>query len=71
MTSQLTKAIMKRCRLKNKANNSGKSADKTAHKTQRNLVVKLNKFFWKLCQSFFNKKGSHYKQKFTLKIKKD
>ena len=82
---------MKRCRLKNKANNSGKSADKTAHKTQGNLVVKLNKeakksflknqitknatnkmnFFWKLCQSFFNKKGSHYKQKFTLKIKKD
>ena len=34
MTSQLTNAIMKRCRLKNKANNSGKSADKTAYKTQ-------------------------------------
>ena len=82
---------MKRCRLKNKANNSGKSADKTAYKTQRNLVVKLNKeakksflknqitknatnktkFFWKLCQSFFNERGSPYKQKFTLKIKKD
>ena len=34
---------MKRSRLKNKANKSGKSADKTAFKTQRNLVVKLNK----------------------------
>ena len=43
MTSQLRKAIMKRSRLKNKANKSGKLADKTAYKTQRNLVVKLNK----------------------------
>ena len=34
---------MKRSRLKNKANKSGKPADKTAYKTQRNLVVKLNK----------------------------
>ena len=43
MTSQMRKAIMKRSRLKNKANKSGKLADKTAYKTQRNLVVKLNK----------------------------
>ena len=45
MTSQLRKAIMKRSWLKNKANESGKPADKTAYKnkTQRNLVVKLNK----------------------------
>ena len=43
MTSQLRKAIMKRSRLKNKANKSNKPADKTAYKTQRNLVVKLNK----------------------------
>ena len=43
MTPQLRKAIMKRSRLKNKANKSGKLADKTAYKTQRNLVVKLYK----------------------------
>ena len=43
MTSQLRKTIMKRSRLKNEANRSGKPADKTAHKTQRNVVVKLNK----------------------------
>ena len=43
MTSQLRKAIMKRSRLKNKANKSGKPANKTAYKTQRNLVVKSNK----------------------------
>ena len=34
---------MKRSPLKNKTNKSGKSADKTARVTQRNLVVKLNK----------------------------
>ena len=34
---------MKRSRLKNKANKSGKPANKTAYKTQRNLVVKSNK----------------------------
>ena len=43
MTSQLRKAIMKKSRLKNKVNKSGKLADKTVYKTQRNLVVKLNK----------------------------
>ena len=43
MTSQLRKSIMKKCRLKGKANKSGKPADKTAYKTRRNLVVKLNK----------------------------
>ena len=43
MTSQLRKAIMKRSRLKNKANKRGKPADETAYKTQRNLVALLNK----------------------------
>ena len=43
MTAQLRKAIMKRSPLKNKANKSAKLADKTAYKTQGNLVVKLNK----------------------------
>ena len=43
MTSQLRKDIMKRSRLKCKANKSGEPADKTAYKTQRNLVAKLNK----------------------------
>ena len=65
MTSQLRKAIMERSRLKNKANKSGKPADKTAYKAQRNLVVKLNKEakkyflknFWKLCKPFFTEKG--------------
>ena len=42
MTSQLRKAIMERSRLENKANKSSKPADKTAYKTQRNLIVKLN-----------------------------
>ena len=35
MTYQLRKAIMKRSRLKNKANKSGKPADKTAYKTKK------------------------------------
>ena len=39
MTSQLRKAIIKKSRLKNKANKNGKPADKT----QRNFVIKLNK----------------------------
>ena len=43
MASSLKKAITKRPRLKNKANNSGKLAVKKAHKIQRNIVVKLNK----------------------------
>ena len=34
---------MKRSRIKNNINESGKLADKTASKKQRNLVVKLNK----------------------------
>ena len=34
---------MKRSPLQSKANKSGKPADKTAYKKQRNLVVKLNK----------------------------
>ena len=43
MTSSLRNAIMKRSRLKNKANNSCKLAVKTAYnKHKRNLVVKLN-----------------------------
>ena len=43
ITSHLRKAIMKRSRYKNKANEIGKPADKTDYKTQRNLVIKLNK----------------------------
>ena len=43
MTSSLRNAIMKRSRLKNKANNSSKLSVKTAYnKYKRNLVVKLN-----------------------------
>ena len=42
MTSQLRKAIIERSQLENKANKSSKPADKTAYKTQRNLVLKLN-----------------------------
>ena len=34
---------MKRFRLKSKTNKSGKPADKTAYKTQKNLVINLNK----------------------------
>ena len=34
---------LKRSRFNNKANKSGRPADKTAYKTQRNLGVKLNK----------------------------
>ena len=43
MTSRLGEAIMKRSRLKNKANKSVTPADEKAIKTQSNLVVKLNK----------------------------
>ena len=46
MTTQLRKAIMKRSRLKNEANKSGKPVkpvDKTVYKTQINLVAELNK----------------------------
>ena len=43
MTSDLRKAIMKRSRLKNKANKSGNLVDIIAFKKQRNLVVRLNK----------------------------
>ena len=42
MTSQLRQE-KKRSRIKNKANKSGKIADKRTYKTQGNLVVKLNK----------------------------
>ena len=41
---------MKRPKLKNKSNNTGKPADKTVYKKWRNLVVKLikeAKSFWK------------------------
>ena len=39
----LRKEIMKRSRLKNVANKTGNCEDISAHKKQRNLVVKLNK----------------------------
>ena len=38
----LRKEIMKRSRLKNKANTSGKEDDKRLYKIQRNKVTKLN-----------------------------
>ena len=38
----LRKEIMKRSRLKNKANKSGKEDDKRIYKIQRNTVTKLN-----------------------------
>ena len=61
MTSQLRKAIMKRSRLKNKANKSGKPANKTAYKTQRNLVVKSNKETKKIFPKKSNNR-KYYKQ---------
>ena len=45
---------MKRSRLKNKESNSRFTADKTAYKNKRNLVVKLNKD----AKKFFLKKPS-------------
>ena len=64
LTSQLRKAIMKRSRLKNKANKSSKPADKTAYQTQRNFVVKLkpsnrkcykqNEKYLEIKQTFFH-----------------
>ena len=43
MISKLRTAFMIRSRLKNKANNSDKVANKIAYKKQRTLDVKLNK----------------------------
>ena len=43
LNKSLSVAIMKRSRLKNKANTSQLPADISKHKKQRNLVVKLNK----------------------------
>ena len=34
------------------------------------MLQSKRKFFWKLCKPFFSGKGSHYKQKFTLKTKR-
>ena len=43
ITKQLRKAIMKRSQLKNKANKTKAPDDFASYKTQRNLVVHLNK----------------------------
>ena len=43
LNKSLRAAIMKRSRLKNKADKSQLPADLFKHKKQRNLVVKLNK----------------------------
>ena len=50
VTKELRKAIMKRSRLKNIANKSKLDSDLSLYKTQRNLVVKMNK---ELKQRFF------------------
>ena len=49
----LRKEIMKRSRLKNKANKSGKEDDKRLYKIQRNKVTKLNN---KLKKTYFKQK---------------
>ena len=69
MTSQLRKAIMKRPQFKNKANKSGKPADKTAYKTRRNLVVKLDK---EAKKSFLKNQVTEYatKNKILWKLSK-
>ena len=64
LKSQLRKAIMKRSWFKNKANKTGRPADKTAYYTQRNLVVKL---YEEWSQKIFLKKQNNrkcYKQRF-------
>ena len=57
MTYKLMKAIMKRSRFKNRANNSGKPTDKTVYKKEKNLVVKLNKE----AKNYFLKKPNNRK----------
>ena len=61
ITSQLRKAITKRSQLKNKADKTGKLADKTAYKTQRNLVAKLKKRRKKIFPKKTNNR-KYYKQ---------
>ena len=55
ITSLISKEIMTRSRLKNKANKSGKKEDLKAYKNQRNVALKLNrkanKNFLKSCIS--------------------
>ena len=43
MTSQLRKGYREKISTQKKANKSGIPADKIAHKTKRNLLVKTNK----------------------------
>ena len=78
----LRSAIMKRSRLKNKANKT-QAVDIFNYKKQRNLVVKINneckreyfdklnvktttKPFWKTCKPYFSNKHSHGGSKITL-----
>ena len=60
---------MKRPQFKNKANKSGKPADKTAYKTWRNLVVKLDK---EAKKSFLKNQVTEYatKNKILWKLSK-
>ena len=53
ISKTLRKEIMKRSRLKNKANKSGKEKDKRLYKIQRNKVSKLNN---KLKKTYFREK---------------
>ena len=68
-TSQLRKAIMKWPQFKNKANKSGKPSDKTAYKTWRKLVVKLDK---EAKKSFLKNQVTEYaiKNKILWKLSK-
>ena len=72
LNKSLRAAIMKRSRLKNKANKSQLPADLSKYKKQRNLVVTLNKYkkeyfenlnvatnskpFWDKCKPYFSNK---------------
>ena len=40
------------------------------YKPNTRKYYKKTSNFWKLCKTFFTNKGFHYKQKFTLKIKR-
>ena len=71
MTSQSRKAIMKRYRLKNKSNKSGKSANITGYKAQRDLVVKLNKEVKKKFLKIQITENAASKTKKTLEIKQN
>ena len=81
MNKQLRKAIMRRSRLKNKANKTNDPRDHELYKKQRNFVVNLNKqakqklfsatdtttkSFWNLAKPFFSNKGCNKEEKVFL-----